>query len=308
MSSWHSYPKVYNIGHPAIVDLLADDVIVEEKIDGSQFSFGIFGGDIKVKSKSNEMIVDAPEKMFQRAVDTVLAIAPMLHDGWTYRAEYLQKPKHNVLAYDRIPNNHLILFDVNTDEEAYLCYDEKYAESERLGLECVPLLKFGTLNAIEQMTELLETVSVLGGQKVEGVVIKNYQRFGRDGKVLMGKHVSEAFREVHKKDWKLSNPGRNDVVAVLQNKYRTEARWNKAVQHLRERGELENDPRDIGKLMKECQLDTMNECAEEIRDALFRWAWPQIGRAITRGLPEWYKNSLMERQFVNAQDALEAQS
>ena len=35
-----SYPKVYAIGHRAIGDIFKDTVLVEEKIDGSQFSFG----------------------------------------------------------------------------------------------------------------------------------------------------------------------------------------------------------------------------------------------------------------------------
>jgi hypothetical protein len=42
MTSWHSYPKLYAMGHRAIADLLLDDVIVQEKVDGSQFSFGLF--------------------------------------------------------------------------------------------------------------------------------------------------------------------------------------------------------------------------------------------------------------------------
>jgi len=33
-TSWHSYPKIYNLGHRAIRDLLEDPVVVEEKVDG----------------------------------------------------------------------------------------------------------------------------------------------------------------------------------------------------------------------------------------------------------------------------------
>ena len=40
--SWHSFPSVYAVGHAALADLFLDDVIVEEKVDGSQFSFGLF--------------------------------------------------------------------------------------------------------------------------------------------------------------------------------------------------------------------------------------------------------------------------
>lgn len=35
-TSWHSYPKLYAMGHRAIADILLDDVIVQEKVDGSQ--------------------------------------------------------------------------------------------------------------------------------------------------------------------------------------------------------------------------------------------------------------------------------
>ena len=41
-----SYPKVYNLGHKAITDLLLDPIIVEEKVDGSQFSFGMIDGQL----------------------------------------------------------------------------------------------------------------------------------------------------------------------------------------------------------------------------------------------------------------------
>jgi hypothetical protein len=52
MNSWHSYPSIYNLGHRALQDLLTVSVNVEEKVDGSQFSFGITEeGEIKLRSK-----------------------------------------------------------------------------------------------------------------------------------------------------------------------------------------------------------------------------------------------------------------
>ena len=123
MSSWHSYPSVYALGHMAISELLLDPVIVEEKVDGSQFSFGRFDGDLKLRSKGKDIIPDAPEKMFQKAVDTVMALD--LVDGLTYRGEYLSKPKHNALAYERVPKGNVIIFDINTAEEKYLLYEDK---------------------------------------------------------------------------------------------------------------------------------------------------------------------------------------
>ena len=291
IDSWCSYPKVYALGHAAIGAIFpGGPVLVEEKIDGSQFSFGVFDGEIRVRSKGRQFEIDAADQMFLKATESVRELAPLLHDGWTYRAEYLQKPKHNVLAYDRIPVKHLIIFDINDGHESYLPRAEKEAEAERLGLEVVPSIEGG--HDAESVLALLDRVSILGGQKIEGVVVKRYDAFTRDGKAMIGKYVTEKFKETHSKDWKKSNPTNRDIIATLSDKYTRETRWDKAVQHLREAGNLEGSPKDIGALLREVPKDIKEECAEEIKDALFEWAWPHIKRAVGRGLPEWYKRKL----------------
>lgn len=299
--SWHSYPKVWAMGHPNVANLFSGDVLIEEKIDGSQFSFGIFDGELKVRSRGAVMAVDFPEKMFAEAVEYVKSIADKLEDGWTYRGEYLRKPKHNTLCYGRIPQNHIMLFDINTGLETYASAVEKAAIAASIGLECVPVLYEGRVESVEQLKGHLDRESVLGGCNVEGVVAKNYAMFGRDGKALMGKYVSEAFKEKHNKEWKASNPGKNDVVQSVIEDFRTEARWRKAVQHLAERGELQNAPQDIGSLMKEIHADFDAECAEEVKDKLYRWAAPKIKRGLCAGFPEWYKSELLKSQFEQEQ-------
>lgn len=294
-TSWHSYPKVFALGHRAIADLFLDDVLVEEKIDGSQFSFGRFGGELKCRSKGAQINADFPEKMFLKGVETARSLD--LHDGWTYRGEFLGSPKHNTLAYDRVPVGNVILFDINVGEEEYLTYAEKAAEALRLGLEFVPRLFFGRVEDPNTLLAFLETPSILGGQKVEGVVVKNYKRFGEDKKCLMGKYVSEAFKETHSTEWKLNNPTNGDVVQRIVASLKTAARWSKAVQHLKERGELTQTPKDIGALIKEVQKDVGEECEEIIKEKLFQHAIGHIRRGVTGGLPEWYKQELLKQQF-----------
>ena len=293
--SWGSYPSVYALGHKAIADLLLDPVIIEEKIDGSQFSFGRFNGELRCRSKGAVIYSDAPDRMFTKAVEVVKNLP--LQDGWTYRAEYLMKPKHNALAYDRTPEKHLIIFDINPGVEDYLKWFDKQVEAHRIGLEAVPCLRTGVLTDRQDLTELLTSVSCLGGQRIEGVVIKNYHRFGADKKVLMGKYVSEAYKEVHAKQWKLGNPSHGDVIQLITDAYRSPARWQKAVQHLRDRGELQYAPQDIGSLMREVPMDIEAECRDEIIEKLWAWAWPKVRRGVAAGLPEWYKEQLMESQF-----------
>lgn len=302
MESWHSYPSIYALGHRYLAELLLDPVTVEEKIDGSQFSFGRFEIDghveFRARSKGATLNVIAPEKLFERAVAAAQALD--IRVGWTYRAEYLAKPKHNSLAYSRTPKNHLMVFDINDGHESYLRYAAKAAECERIGLECVPLIHEGMIENAAQFREMLDHESVLGGQKIEGVVIKNYARFGLDKKVLLGKFVSEAFKEVHSKEWKNSNPTGKDIIDRIVDMLRTPARWDKAVIHLRERGLIEDSPRDIGLLIKEAQADVEKECMDEITSTLIGWALPHVRRGVVRGLPEWYKDELVKRQFAEA--------
>ncbi len=298
MSDINSYPKIYNIGHRAIIDIFKEDVYITEKIDGSQFSFGIVDGVLVARSKGCQLVLDAPEKMFIQAVETVIELSPLLTEGWTYRCEYLKGPKHNTLSYDRIPNKHLIVYDIDAGDQNYLTHEAMSIEANKLGLEVVPLLFHGHIDSAEEMLLLLKRKSILGDVDIEGVVAKNYMRYSEhDGKTLMAKYVSEAFKEIHTKNWKNTNPSGKDFIGMLGDKYRSEARWEKSVQHLLEQGMLANDPRDIGPLIKYIQLDVLEECEDEIKEAVFKFAWKSICRKITAGMPEWYKKKLLEGQF-----------
>lgn len=292
----HSYPKVYNLGHPAIENLLDGPVTIEEKIDGSQFSFAATDDGPCFRSRNADIVQGAPG-MFQQAVDVVGEISHLLNPGWIYRGEFLSKPKHNSLHYSRTPERSIMLWDIETDKERYMGRAEKEEEASRIGLELVPLMSSGKLDSMEMLDRWLETESVLGGTKIEGVVIKNYARFGRDGKMLAGKYVSEAFKETNRVDFRDRNPKQGDILTILGEFVRSEARWRKAVERYRDMGKLENDPRDIGMLIKGIQSDIMEECEPEIVKRLLAWASPQLMRKSIAGFPEWYKRQLAETQF-----------
>jgi len=299
-----SYGSIYNLGHKAVEHLFDQPVLVEEKIDGSQFMFGCIDGEVCIRSKRLQMIVDHPEPLFALAGQTVREIAPLLKPNYIYCGEFLAKPKHNALAYSRVPAKHIILFDVITapGSEDYLSPSEKRAEATRLGLECVPAFHQGMVKSAEELRLLLDTESCLGGQKIEGVVIKQYDIFGPDKKALMGKFVSEAYKETQKIGWKADNPGKNDVVEAIITGLRTNARWRKAVEHLRDEGTLEQSPRDIGPLMKEVNADIERECEDIIKNALYKWALPTVKRGVLRGFPEWYKQGLLDLQFEKGEE------
>lgn len=295
----HSYSSIYALGHPAVKDLLTVPVIVEEKIDGSQFSFMGVGEDVYFRSKAAVIHEETSDKLFRNAVRFVLSVKDKLVDNWVYRGEAVCSERQNILKYSRTPKGFVALFDVETSPYSFLGTKAKHSTADELGIECVPTLFEGNLTDYDIINNLLSKESCLGGPKIEGIVIKpeNYSLFGADKKVLMGKYVSEEFKEIHRKEWRGSNPTRGDVIQIISSALATEARWNKAIQHLREAGQLESSPRDIGKLIAEIQADTEKEAEQYVKDRLYKWAWPQIKRKLTYGFPEFYKQKLLEKQF-----------
>lgn len=304
-SSWRSYPSIFALGHKATQALVAhDDLLVEEKMDGSQFSFGVFDGHLRMKSKNQEINPGFEPPLFAEACETVKALAArgQLTDGWTYRSEAICKPKHNVNTYARIPVGGLVVYDINTAHDDYMPVLDKQKEARRLGLEVVPVMHRGRLD-LERFKELLNLESFLGGCKIEGVVIKpyNYDLYGTDKKVLMGKFVGEEFKELHREEWGAANPKGKDIVQLIAEGLRAEARWHKAVQGLKEAGTHEGTPRDIGPLLKAVSDDLDKEVTEEVKDLLFKHFWKDIKRSAMRGIPEWYKFKVLAEVFEPCQ-------
>jgi len=165
MNRLHSYPKVWNLGHAAIKDLFDGPVVIQEKIDGSQFTFGMLAGELLVRSKGKEIHLPTTDKLFKGACETAEALfnEGKLVEGESYRAEVMCRPKHNTLEYERVPNGNLILFDVDTGLEDRIANPERLAEvAGFLGLEVVPTLYVGVIEDLEGLKQHLETDSILG--------------------------------------------------------------------------------------------------------------------------------------------------
>lgn len=291
-----SYSDIFHIGHAAIREMWDGPIEIQEKVDGSQISFMLDEDEqLIMRSKGQQLIEGAPSSgMFQPAIDSIKERADLLVPGQIWRGEYLSKPKHNTLAYNRIPAGHVVIFDIQLSLGEFAQPKQRTEMASFLGLESIPSFFSGRMEYDpENLKRFLERESFLGGQKIEGIVAKSYLHF-YGGKPMMGKLVSEKFKEVHQKEWKVGNPGKKDVIETLIESYAVEARWNKAIQHLREAGTLTNSPQDIGPLLKEIAADIQKEEEDAIKDALFKWAWPQISRGTSRGFPQWYKDKLLE--------------
>lgn len=305
MSNLPSIPKIHTLGNRENHGIFEELVQVEEKIDGSQFSFGVVGGRIEFRSKGQP--VD-PENagMFKLAcVNAVTAIQTALRpgqdlQGLIFQCEYLAKPKHNILAYGRVPTNHLVLFDVRFPDGSYANSMVREEWAKALGIEVVQVFYYGYLPGttnLDSFGEYHQRESQLGGCKVEGVVVKNYFKKHPDAQTsrspMTAKIVAPSFKE--KRASVPQNPGKagaTDIVDKLVNCLRTEARWLKAIQHLREAGKLENCNKDIGPLCKEIQADIVGEEETWIKQKLFEEFSKEILNGCVRGFAPFYQKLL----------------
>lgn len=294
-----AFPKIFHIGEPYIEKLFDNEVEITSKIDGSMLVYGRVDGELQIRSKGTRIFPENVPKMFIEGVNYVLSIEDKIPNNTVFYTEYLQKPKHNVLCYSRVPKNHMALFGVSDENQNFVKdYRELQKYAEMIDIEVVPLLYEGYIKSADELTKFLETESALGNTKVEGIVVKNYhQPFllgGQPIPIMMGKLVREDFKEVHRKTWNSENTSKGRW-ELFKESYRTEARWQKAVQHLREMNELENSPRDIGKLIKEVQNDIIEEEKENIKNFLWQEYGQELLRYSTKGCAEWYKKYLAEK-------------
>lgn len=274
------------------------DYCIEEKIDGSQFSFGMDDqGVLHCRSKGAVIDINNPPNLFGKAVDTAKQLAGqgLLTTGWTYRAEAVNSPRHNAITYGRAPDAGMILFDV---QDSYGKFDTsvgKHATAVALGLECVQQFGHDSGAPTEAMIDsLLHQDSMLGTAKVEGVVFKNYSQPSAYGPmafdVTFVKYVNPSFRELNstrqKSEWSMAAA---DVVGAVLSNFNREAIWKKAVQHLGDDGQLQFAPQDIPALLKEINIDFEGENRAIIEQMLYKKFRDKIMKGLTAGFAEWWK-------------------
>lgn len=291
------FPKIWALGHKNIQDIFSGYVELTEKIDGSQFVWGFDkDGTYFARSKGVMIDLDNVTDLFQPVVEWSRNLGLGTDcPNTVFYGETLKTPKHNSLAYNRIPKNHFILFGVADYAGETFCQIHSTLEeyADRLGCEAVPLLYSGEGASFEMVEELLGKESILGGPEAEGIVVKSYRDYMIGGQwipLMAGKFVTEKFKEVHGKN--LEYKSGKHKTAVLFDRYKTEERWAKAVQFMRDNGDLLGEPKDIGGIMKRVNQDVEEECMQEIKDALWDIYRKDFIKNSTHGLPQWYKEQI----------------
>lgn len=297
------YVKVFRVGDRNVKDIFDGPVIVEEKLDGSQFRIYIKDGEMKFGShRVNYDDSNIPDKMFNKAIESAMEHFKDLKGEWMIYCEFIAKPKHNTLCYERVPEGYLVIYDIiDSKNGIFWEYEAKKNFAEKCGLTVPQLIYEGEGSKIT--TDMLDewannTKSMLGGQIVEGVVIKNYTKSHEMecfiGMPLISKYVRTTFTEINHENHKSD---KDNIFDMLGEKYKSTARWDKAIQRLEEEGKLTNNMSDLRYLIPEVGDDILEEEGDEIKNILFEKYIRSIKKYWTQGLPEYYQKHLMEKSM-----------
>lgn len=249
---------------------------LQEKVDGSQYTFGLWDGELVLLCQGKDK---SKESMFASANDAISLIKDNLNPDYTYHGEYLSKPGHNVITYERRPKMYVILYDIK-GPEGWLHPCDVVKEAERIGLESVPLLYVHQEwqdqcdpRAIAEMFFDDKYPSCLGGNQMEGMVIKIIHKPGVCNPARVHKICTEIFKEKHKigvPDKERILPSVEKIIEDIGLQWNVRGRFRKALIHLKENGVDVSEPLEkFREIENELDKDLSKEAKDEIKLCLW---------------------------------------
>ncbi len=287
------YPKPVAEYKPEAQLILGKRCYVQEKFDGSQFTFAYIEGEFQARSRGQQIVMDTIPALFQASVDGARALCESgeLAPNLLYRCEAFKGPKHNTLLYGRAPLNGFIIYDVQ-DALTNEFWGPKQLASLPQVVEYAPALETEltfTLRSdlIEWAAERAQGQSKLGGP-IEGFVFKEHSP---NPERAIVKVVRDEFKELHKGNEEYIRTGSKSGLDKVLARLAGPARYAKAVSHAQERDELKHGMQDMPVLLQEVHKDLDSDNAD-IKEVLWDVFGKEIKRHIGGGLALWYKDML----------------
>lgn len=246
-----------------------DHIIVQEKIDGANFSIRYDSESGVVKAFSRKKTLDLSnnlrgawewsQRLNENLVQEVLGNTLILFGEWlvSHTIVYPGDKYHNAYFYD--------VWD--TETEKYLSQDKVKDIVERLGLNYVPVFYEGEFVSWEHLKQFVGRTD-FGGECGEGIVVKNMTRLNDPNTRLpfYTKIVADKFAE--KKSVKKFDEGKLERRAKLQSIVEsvvTEGRVRKLVHKMVDDGLIPEDwdERNMSDISKNIGREVYYDCVKE---------------------------------------------
>lgn len=258
-----SYPK---IRHTDLVKLAEMDHVgnfyIQEKVDGSQFSFYKIDGRLHYHTKNTELSsCDINNKQFGKTISEINSRIDLVKPHHIYRGEALRGRKQNKLCYDNEPLGNFVLFDIETvSGNRYDSLSQEVVSTHAEYLN-VAYPGYTIIENIQYFEDVKPEKSFLGGP-LEGYVIKSYDWNQLSAWKIVNKEFEESVKPLKK---------HTNIINDLQERYSCTGRFEKVISTMKNRG-VELNSSTFGQHLKELFTDFDVEYSTEAKEIVWKWA------------------------------------
>ena len=293
---WKKYTKIKALGTDETEEIFEGVCVVQEKIDGGNFSFYVENNKLIVASR-NMIMTDKIDPKGWEAIPVVTEAfekyPELFNPNYLYVGESLQK---HTISYDSIPG--FVGYDIwNEETESFLHWKDSKGIFESFGLEFIHVHfeRDGSEITIEELEECIKHSSYKEGD-AEGIVIKNYSKLNKYGNPLFGKIVTDDFKEQNRAVFKGTNqpPKEGNSTIIIASTYSTEARIEKTIHKLVDEGTV-LDMSMIPVLFNAVAEDIFEENAVEIYHTFDKIDFKHLRGIVAKKCVPVLKRILLER-------------
>ena len=248
------YDSIPRYGKQGTRDILGTEVVVMEKLDGANASFGIIGGELKMFSRNQELNEHNTLRGFydwvrQNVDPRKLFVSTIYFGEWLvpHTVQYKKEVQNEFYLFD--------IYDVKTD--TYLDWNITVQAAIHLGIRTPEVFFRGELHSMTDVDKYLGQSELTEIPNTgEGIVVKDYE-----GQQFV-KIVSDKFKET--KYTKQPSLDRTDIGALIDSVL-TPQRVEKLIHKKIDLGLLptELDVTDTGNVLKALSSDVVNDIFEE---------------------------------------------
>ena len=279
----------------------SDHVIIQEKINGSQFTIFKKDGELHFYNRNKE--VGPKGDPYVNAYLSLQKRKDFFEDGFFYHGEAMKTTTTNNAAYKRMPRYYWIVYEIQRADGSLLTPDEMTVALQNTGIEMTQVLYDSHKNKSVPVQEVIDQLmaqiesgileSCLGGIP-EGIVIKVLNSV-RDGKIsnYRFKQVRPIFAEMSQdRRNKIEQVSDADFIREIGEIYNTDGRREKARQHMKEKNtyNYKNVNANIGTMVHELDDDLLKEAEEDIKNMLFIRFFPEISKVARGDVPTFLRN------------------
>jgi hypothetical protein len=245
--TFKKYPDIERLGHEDNKDIFLsqeDSLVIEEKVDGGNFSFWLEDDGIHFGSRNRDLTLENDIKMFQGFQiwlrEHLSNIKEVINPNYIY---YLECMEIHTIKYKNPPP--FIGIDIRMKRSAnsedaglFLGRDAREQEFNRLHIENVPLVWRGKVGELKDkvIRDFIPKSKYFDGF-AEGIVIKNLNRkHPHENHQLYAKLVRDEFKEDNRAVFGNIKNKNSDTSKIVE-EFCTDARIRKAVLYFIDNGD-----------------------------------------------------------------------